>query len=605
MNYLSALSEKYKRRSIFQKVLISFLVMSLVLTTLTSCTSYVFLHRYMLEVNIEELIDKVNIMAGMISGKDDVNYDTVLQFEDLTDSRILYIDASFVAMRIRDESEPGWGGAANGFEQRRQLSEADRAMAERIILLGDREADQRYVEMLAGQVLFAGAPVRDADGSIIGALLLYRKVNVIRDLVLSMVYIIITSMLTAGLLAMVIAWIMSRHITRPILHLTAESKNLASGRYGKTVSITQNDEIGELAATLNIMSQKLYQTITELRDEKLKLTQIIAGIGEGIIAVDDQGNIVHHNKALLELLGLPFWDIHSSNPRLMQLMQMLTDAVRDGNQQTATWKTADERIIRGVIWPITNPDGINSGAVGLVRDISESERLEQMRRDYVANISHELRTPLTGIRGMVEPLMDGLMETEEERMDCYNIIYQETMRLEKLIGEMLDMSRLQSGKTQIDLEPMDVNGIILGAIRRLKERADTQKVKLIADCKATSGVMGNEDRIMQVLIILLDNALSFTPEGGTITVTSRDEDGHVIVGVSDTGSGIDPKDLPYIWERFYKADKSRMRSTTGTGLGLSIAKLATELMGGSITASSEPGSGATFEFTLKPAEKQE
>ena len=222
-----------------------------------------------------------------------------------------------------------------------------------------------------------------------------------------------------------------------------------------------------------------------------------------------------------------------------------------------------------------------------------------MRRDYVANVSHELRTPLTGIRGMVEPLMDGYIETEEERMDCYRVIYQETLRLEKLIGDMLDMSRLQSGRLTVELEPMDIVGIMEGAARRMRERAQQCGVELGVDPAqaAMPMVMGSEDRIMQVLIILLDNALSFTPTGGRVTIYARREGRRVRVGVTDTGPGIDPADMPYIWERFYKADKSRMR-TTGTGLGLSIARLVCELMGGSISATSEPGQGATFEFTL-------
>ena len=195
--------------------------------------------------------------------------------------------------------------------------------------------------------------------------------------------------------------------------------------------------------------------------------------------------------------------------------------------------------------------------------------------------------------------MDGYIETEEEKMDCYRVIYQETLRLEKLIGEMLDMSRLQSGRQTVELEPMDVMGILHGAARRMKDRAAEGKIDLRVDeaAQPLPLVMGNEDRIMQVLIILLDNAMSFTPPGGRVTVYARRDGDRVWIGVRDTGSGIDPADMPYIWERFYKADKSRMR-TTGTGLGLSIAKLLCELMNGRITATSAPGCGATFEFSL-------
>ena len=224
--------------------------------------------------------------------------------------------------------------------------------------------------------------------------------------------------------------------------------------------------------------------------------------------------------------------------------------------------------------------------------------MEQLRRDYVANISHELRTPLTGIRGMVEPLIDGCMDTEEERQDSYRVILRETIRLEKLVGEMLDMSRLQDGRVSVELEPLELPGILEAAARGMKQIALDAGVNLEVETDGSAlCCMGNEDRITQVLVILMDNALSFTPAGGTVTVYARDAGDKVAVGVRDTGCGIEPKDLPMIWERFFKADRSRMR-TTGTGLGLSIAKLVVELMGGSIGVDSEPGKGADFTFTL-------
>jgi len=225
-------------------------------------------------------------------------------------------------------------------------------------------------------------------------------------------------------------------------------------------------------------------------------------------------------------------------------------------------------------------------------------RLEQMRKDYVANVSHELRTPLTGIRGMVEPLIDGVFETEEERLDCYNVIYKETIRLEKLIQEMLDMSRLQDGRVVVELEPVELTQIMQDAVMRIGQTAMDAGVTVEVETdEGTVMCLGNEDRIIQVLTIFLDNALSFTPGGGRITVYAHRVNNYINIGVSDTGCGIEPKDMPYIWERFYKVDKSRMR-TKGTGLGLAIAKLVIELMNGEIGVNSEVGEGTDFWFRL-------
>ena len=230
--------------------------------------------------------------------------------------------------------------------------------------------------------------------------------------------------------------------------------------------------------------------------------------------------------------------------------------------------------------------------------ISQSEKIQQ---EFISSVSHELRTPLTGIRGMVEPLMDGVLETEEEKNDCYQVIYRETRRLEKLIGEMLDLSRLQDGRAQMELEAICVEPVLERAVESVARLAENAGIELTVDADEGAVCMGNEERIIQVLIILLDNALSFTPTGGHIAVRAKKDGRFVELSVHDDGAGIEPKDLPYIWERFYKADKSRMR-TKGTGLGLAIAKKVVELMGGTIGVQSEVGKGSAFTLRLPSAD---
>ena len=238
------------------------------------------------------------------------------------------------------------------------------------------------------------------------------------------------------------------------------------------------------------------------------------------------------------------------------------------------------------------------GGVCLLRDVSEEIRLEQRRREYIANVSHELRTPLTGIRGMIEPLIDGILDTEEEKQDSYRIIDREAMRLEKLIGEMLELSRLQDGKDNRALERIQLCLPVGSAVYANKMLAEKAGIKIEYQAEEDIYVFGLENRIQQLITILLDNAISFTPEGGKITVTVTRGKCKAWIKVKDTGVGIEPQHLPYIWERFYKADKSRMR-TTGTGLGLAIAKCIVELMGGSISVTSDVGCGTEFIVRLK------
>ena len=382
------------------------------------------------------------------------------------------------------------------------------------------------------------------------------------------------------------------------------ARRISEGEYGARIALGTQDELGELGNTLNTLSARLSNVIERLREERDKLELIIGSIGEGIIAVNADFEVTHKNQAFLELMesGDEELAAFEGTEALCALHKLLENCMKTGARCKARWDNPSQRKIAATASPLFGERGENIGAVCLIQDVSEAERLEQLRRDYVANISHELRTPLTGIRGMVEPLMDGYIDTEEEKADCYRVIYQETLRLEKLVREMLDMSRLQDGRVTLEMEELELPGIIDAAVRRMKSMADEAKVELVADTgSARLRCMGNEDRILQVLIIFIDNALSFTPSGGRVTIYAREEPERVRVGVVDTGVGIEPKDLPFIWERFYKADKSRMR-TSGTGLGLAVAKLVVELMGGEIGVNTKVGEGSEFYFTLNKKE---
>ncbi|MBO4297889.1 MAG: HAMP domain-containing protein [Clostridia bacterium] len=602
MKYLRKLTDglrnKYLGRPIFQKVLTGYLALSTALIALTVGLCYMLFRWYAATAYIDAMKNRAQAIARVFARQEGgVSAELLRETEQLCEGHVMLIDRDYT-VRFVPRAQAGAEETPAVFEDRAISAPEDRLLAAKILEEGRCEASVRYSSLLDAKVIFVGAPVPGGDGGSVSGVLLYQEVRELRGITLSMTMIIIASLATAGMISMALAFVMSRRLTRPLRELTRSAGYIAQGHYGETTEITQNDEIGALGRSLNDMSARLSRTIFDLQSEKAKLEQIIADIGEGIVAVNKRGDIIHRNGAALELLEIGCCQKPEASHR-EHLLDMLNAAMNDRERAETRWVSESGRAIRARVWPIMTEQGEIAGAVGLLSDVSELERLERMRRDYVANVSHELRTPLTGIQGMIEPLMDGYIETEEERMECYRVIHQETLRLEKLIGEMLDMSRLQSGRLTVELEPMDVVGVMHGAARRMREQAAGCGVSLEVDPaqRPMPMVMGNEDRVMQVLIILLDNALSFTPAGGKVTVYAREACGRVYVGVKDTGAGIDPADMPYIWERFYKADKSRMR-TTGTGLGLSIAKLVCELMDGSITASSEPGRGATFEFTL-------
>jgi len=591
------------RGSIFLRLLTGYLALTLVIISLTGAVGYVLLRANLIETNKRDLLDKAETLSRM--ARRPGGYSRVLdlprigEIQRLTGAQLIYIDSAMKARQIPvrrpelvDEAEP------QDFQLLDVIDSLDQQLL-KSLLDGNTAVDVRKLDFMKDQMVFAGAPVVNDDGTTRGALLLCRPLREVSVASQRLIRLMAIAFLIAGSIASAIAFFFSRRITRPLTALNRTAARMAEGYYGERVGITQNDEIGQLGTTLNLLSGRLSAVVNTLSEEKSKLEKVLSSIGEGIIAVDRDGRVVHHNRAALELLSLP-----PGAEELKAIKQKLSEMLRsasDGDERVVSRFKARDRVIEAVASPIRSEgDGATIGAVCLLRDISEAERLEQMRRDYIANVSHELRTPLTGIRGMVEPLLDGYVETDEERQECYRVIYQESLRLEKLIGEMLDLSRLQEGRVKLELEPMEPAGLLEAAQRRLKNRVAEGGVELKLEAEEGLMVMGNEDRILQVLIILMDNALSFTPPGGTVTLSARRMGKKVAISISDTGAGIDPCDLPYIWERFYKADKSRMR-TSGTGLGLSIAKLVVELMGGEISVETKLGEGSTFTFTLDEA----
>ena len=246
------------------------------------------------------------------------------------------------------------------------------------------------------------------------------------------------------------------------------------------------------------------------------------------------------------------------------------------------------------------------GVMGIFRDITESEKLEQTRRDYVANISHELRTPLTAMQALIEPLQDQMVKSEADRQRYYSIILDETIRLSRLIDDMLELSRIQAGQLPLERVTFRIDEVVESIENKFGEVAHKAgiELELSPQLNELPALFSNPDRIEQVLVILVDNALKFTPSGGKIHISGKEQAGSVEISVLDTGYGISPEDCEHIFERFYKVDKARGRS--GTGLGLSIASEIVRLLGGQISVQSELGIGTRFLFTipLQPAIKK-
>ena len=281
----------------------------------------------------------------------------------------------------------------------------------------------------------------------------------------------------------------------------------------------------------------------------------------------------------------------------------MLEVMEDGKAQNVTIEVKN-KILSFSITQIKSLEKVD-GVIAVVSDITERERLEQTRREFVSNVSHEFRTPLTIIRGAVELLMDDVLDSEEAKKQCYQKIDTESAALTNLVRDLLDTSRMKSGKIKIEPREVDLDALAKTITDNMQMIAANKKIKINYEPVTIPPVWGDEARLRQLMIIFIDNAIKFTPEKGTITVSIYAKNKKAYLCVKDTGCGIPKEDQPYIFERFYKVDKARGGSETGTGLGLAIAWQIAKLHKGTILIESEPGHGTTFKTVLPLADKEE
>ena len=386
------------------------------------------------------------------------------------------------------------------------------------------------------------------------------------------------------------------NLLHPINEMTKVARQLSKGNYDVRIREQYRGELGMLAHTMNNMSSTLSRTIRQLESEKRQLGYILSSFSDGVAAIDNFGELTHFNPALMKMFGAV--EIHT--PMDLVPDRMIWDAfeavVDTKEQRTFHYNTSGDRVLWITIVPIMAEAETCVGAVGVFKDATEIEQLERMRNEYVANISHELRTPLTAVRGLLEPLCDGMVRDEETRNRYYTIMLHEVERLSRLITDMLQLSRLQSGTENMNMTMFDVNELLDDVTLSLMPEAKKRNIRLEVETKETlPDVLSDRDRIEQVLVILVDNALRYAKTKVRLFV---DEDPHdVSISVWDDGCGIAKADLSRLFERFYKVDKSRKEG--GNGLGLSIAKQIMDKLEERLDVDSVEGKWTCFRITIK------
>jgi signal transduction histidine kinase len=443
---------------------------------------------------------------------------------------------------------------------------------------------------------------------VLGALFMYTPVSDVTQTVDHVRNLVFAASLFALVVSNLVGFGLSQSITGPLRAMTDLAKEMTRGVFERRVPIETEDELGELGEAINLLAENLETSLADLQEEKDKFQSIVSGIDEGVIAVSQENQLLWINSQARELLRIGH--IPLDKLKLHDMPVPLSDLFRKvsttGEVEVLDISPSPMVVLRAYGSPIRRRDEV-VGCVILLQDVSEARRLENMRRDFLTNVTHELRTPLTSIRGFVEPLLDGTVSDGQTRERYLGIVRDEALRLSRLIDDMLDLAKLESGSMNHIFDLLDMRELVFRVQDVFDPQASKKGVELVSEVISSQEgeeilVLGDSDRLQQVLTNFLDNALRHTESGGVIRISVEAAAARVIVKVSDTGSGIDPEELPYVWERFYKADKSREKSKKGTGLGLAISRGIIENHGGEVFATSKPGEGATFGFVIPRAE---
>jgi two-component system phosphate regulon sensor histidine kinase PhoR len=426
----------------------------------------------------------------------------------------------------------------------------------------------------------------------------------VKSLIRSTEYSLATAFVLCVILILVLNVFVSRRLSQPVEEVTRAAEEISKGNFDVKAPLGGRGELGALGDSINVMASEIKKRVGEITQEKETLTTILRGMSDGVMVVNAQGEIILINNVLEGLLQRAF-DVNGKTPvevvRNAELQNGFDQVLEKGEtfsmELFLTTPEAD-RIFAVTIARLMHQDQ-TGGAVAVFHDITELKRVEQMRKDFVANVSHELRTPLTSIKGYAETLCEEGIQNVPKADSFANIILKHANRLSALVQDLLSLTQLESQSIPINRQEVDLHKILDGAVLVVKPTTETKKLTIATEGVAENTVVwADRDQIGQALLNLLDNAVKYTPEGGSVSVSASDTGTEVHVTVADTGIGIPREHLNRIFERFYRVDKNRSRELGGTGLGLSIVKHIIQSHGGRVWVNSELEEGSAFSLSL-------
>lgn len=467
--------------------------------------------------------------------------------------------------------------------------------------------DTHYFERDENEgILYYVLPIQEDDKETIGYIQFSIPDTELTDVIQKIWSLITITLTIAGFILILFLVKIMEQFIKPVEAATRVSKELAKGNFKARTYEENVDETGELSQSINILARNLQQMTKSYEVQQERLETLIENMGSGLILIDERGYITLVNRSCKEMLQFQLSDwlnklyyeaIHYDE--VVSIIEEIFMTEQNTRKQLVLSIGIERRHFDVYSAPILSTGQLLKGIVLVFHDITELKKLEQMRKDFVANVSHELKTPITSIKGFAETLLDGAMEQKELREQFLTIILEESERMQSLILELLDLSKIEQEYFQLNWEKVSLEELLLDVLLILKQKASEKNIELTQIVSGQTIIFADPFRVKQIMLNIIANAIHYTKQDGQIEVALVENEETVEFIVKDTGIGMDEVEISRIFERFYRIDKARSRNSGGTGLGLAIVKHLVEAHDGTIAVQSKKGQGSIFNISFK------
>ncbi len=546
----------------------------------------------------ENLSKQLNLSASILENAKDISYNSY-DLDKIADTigGDLDVRATIISMDGKVYGDSGLDG-----ELLREIdNHIDRPEVQGAVRGGIGQAERFSDTLKADKLYVAKIFGKDSAQGIIRLAVPLSDIDIISG---KLKGILVAALMFAFTVSVVLFFLVSVWISRPLKEISWIAQNIAHGDFSKRPSVVSGDEIGDLSESIRFMSDQIKSKIEEVTTNKLRLEAVLWSMFEGVMVIDRSGNIILINQALKELLKI------KENPSGKSTIEVIRNAdIQDIAESVLRQpsgvlsreiaiSTPVEKNLMVHATPVAR-DGKNEAAVLVFHDITELRRLEEIRKDFVANVSHELRTPVSNIQGYAETLLQGALDDRRNAKEFIAVIHSDSQRLAVLINDLLDLSKIESGKMALNLELNNLKEIVNDACSKIQKKIQEKAINFnVAIPDNAKTINCDKEKIAQAVLNLAENAVKYTPEKGIVKIEASKGNGFIKVDVIDSGIGIPEEHIPRIFERFYRVDKARSRELGGTGLGLSIVKHIVQSHSGEVWVHSTPSKGSTFSFTI-------